>query len=116
MNKLCERCDTRCRLGICDGKEGDFKFCFRRVGSINGLEKTITPFNTLEELIEKSKVYKLKEYYCSFELWCDCDYCDPYQCILVAEDRASHKWRKCGFVTKLKQEPMLALKLDVDNE
>ena len=39
MNKLCEICDTRNRLGICNGRDGDFKYCFRRVGSMNGLEK-----------------------------------------------------------------------------
>ena len=53
MNKLCEICDTRNRLGICNGRDGDFKYCFRRVGSMNGLEKTITPFTTLHELYEK---------------------------------------------------------------
>ena len=53
MNKLCEICDTRNRLGICKGRDEDFKYCFRRVGSRNGLEETITPFNTLHELYEK---------------------------------------------------------------
>ena len=55
MNKLCEICDTRCRLGICNGNDGDFKYCFRKTGSTYGLEKTITPFNTLHELYEKCK-------------------------------------------------------------
>ena len=58
MNKLCEICDTRNRLGICKGRDGDFKYCFRRVGSTNGLEKTITPFNTLHELYEKCDCLK----------------------------------------------------------
>ena len=53
MNKLCEICDTRNRLGICNGRDGDFKYCFRRVGSTHRLEETITPFNTLHELYEK---------------------------------------------------------------
>lgn len=53
MNEICKNCDTRCRLKICDGKSGDFKYCFRRVGSTNGLADTITPFNTLHELYEK---------------------------------------------------------------
>ena len=53
MNKLCEICDTKNRLGICNGRDGDFKYCFRRVGSTNGLEETITPFTTLHELYEK---------------------------------------------------------------
>lgn len=54
MNKICKTCDTRCRLGICKGRDGDFKYCFRRVGTLNGLETTITPFNTIDELYEKS--------------------------------------------------------------
>ena len=37
MNKLCEICDTRNRLGMCNGRDGDFKYCFRKVGSTNGL-------------------------------------------------------------------------------
>lgn len=53
MNKICKNCDTRCRLGLCDGREGDFKYCFRRTGSVSGLEDTITPFSTLHELYEK---------------------------------------------------------------
>lgn len=53
MNKLCEICDTRCRLGRCNGKDGNFKFCFRKTGSVSGLEETITPFNTLHELYKK---------------------------------------------------------------
>ena len=53
MNKICERCDTRCRLKMCDGRDGDFKYCFRRTGSTDGLKETITPFNTLHELYEK---------------------------------------------------------------
>ena len=55
MNKICEICDTRCRLGMCNGKDGDFKYCFRKTGSIYDLEETITPFNTLHELYDKCK-------------------------------------------------------------
>ena len=53
MNKICYGCNTRCRLGMCQGRDGDFKYCFRRVGSTTDLKKTITPFNTLHELYEK---------------------------------------------------------------
>lgn len=53
MNIICENCDTKCRLGMCEGRDGEFKYCFRRVGSIGGLEKTITPFITLHELYDK---------------------------------------------------------------
>lgn len=53
MNKICEKCDTKCRLGLCQGKEGDFKYCFRKTGSLSGLKETITPFSTLHELYEK---------------------------------------------------------------
>lgn len=55
MNKICEKCDTRCRLGMCNGRDGDFKYCFRKTGSICDLQETITPFNTLHELYEKCK-------------------------------------------------------------
>lgn len=57
MNKLCENCDTRIRLKMCIGKEGEFRFCFRKVGSTEGLEESITTFNDLKELIEKSPTY-----------------------------------------------------------
>ena len=53
MNKICENCDTKNRLGLCKGRDGDFKYCFRRVGSTNGLEETVTPFSTLHELYKK---------------------------------------------------------------
>lgn len=55
MNKLCEICDTRIRLKKCNGREGDFKYCFRRVGSLENIEETITPFNSLHELYQKCK-------------------------------------------------------------
>jgi hypothetical protein len=58
MNNICKTCDTRIRLRICNGREGDFKYCFRRVGTRNGLEETITPFNTIEELYDKCKWLK----------------------------------------------------------
>lgn len=50
MNDICINCDTRIRLGLCNGREGNFKYCYRKVGSVNGLEKTITPFNTINDL------------------------------------------------------------------
>lgn len=53
MNQLCKICDTKNRLNLCDGRDGDFQFCFRRVGSLENLAETITPFNTLHELYEK---------------------------------------------------------------
>lgn len=52
MNKICEHCDARLRLQLCEGREGNFKYCFRRAGSIDGLCETITPFSTLEELYD----------------------------------------------------------------
>ena len=55
MNKLCEICDIRIRLKKCNGREGDFKYCFRRVGSLETIEETITPFNSLHELYQKYK-------------------------------------------------------------
>ena len=53
MNIICTNCDTRNRLHLCGGKDGDFKYCFRRAGSTMGLKKTITQFNTLHELYQK---------------------------------------------------------------
>jgi len=53
MSKICATCDTKNRLGLCPGKEEDFKYCYRRVGSLEGLEDTITPFNTVEQLYDK---------------------------------------------------------------
>ena len=44
INKICETCDTRNRLCLCNGVEGDFKYCFRKVGSVYDLQETITPF------------------------------------------------------------------------
>ena len=55
MNELCQICDTKIRLKKCNGKDGNFKFCFRRTGSIEGIEETITPFNSLHELYQKCK-------------------------------------------------------------
>jgi hypothetical protein len=53
MSDICKTCDTRCRLGLCKGRDGDFRFCFRRIGTLTDLKDTITPFNTLHELYEK---------------------------------------------------------------
>lgn len=50
MNEICKTCDTKNRLGLCEGKNGNFKYCFRKAGSTDGLEKTITPFTTMEDL------------------------------------------------------------------
>jgi len=50
INKICETCDTRNRLCLCNGVKGDFKYCFRKVGSVYDLQETITPFNYLDEI------------------------------------------------------------------
>ncbi len=50
MNTICKTCDTRNRLGLCLGKDGKFDYCFRKVGSIEGLKETITPFTTIDDL------------------------------------------------------------------
>lgn len=54
MNKICETCDTRNRLGMCNGLDGNFKYCYRPVGSISNIPGNITPFNTIDELFEKN--------------------------------------------------------------
>ena len=66
MNKLCEICDTRNRLGMCNGRDGVFKYCFRKVGSTHRLEETITPFNTLHELY-KNQERRKAEFLVSFQ-------------------------------------------------
>jgi hypothetical protein len=53
MNKICETCDTKNRLHLCDGREGNFKYCYRKSGSLDGVEETITPFNSVDELYDK---------------------------------------------------------------
>ena len=50
MSKICETCDTKNRLKLCNGREEDFKYCFRKVGSLHGVEESIQPFNELQEL------------------------------------------------------------------
>ena len=47
---ICYTCDTRKRLHMCNGRSGAFKYCFRKSGSTNGLEATITPFNKPDDL------------------------------------------------------------------
>lgn len=73
INKICETCDTRNRLCLCNGVEGDFKYCFRKVGSVYDLQETITPFNNLDEIflndcdyikdLDKESLYLSKNYY-----------------------------------------------------
>ena len=71
MNNICKMCDTRNRLGMCSGRDGDFTYCFRPVGSVSNIPGNITPFNTIEELLENNKwldvientVYLDDEYY-----------------------------------------------------
>lgn len=55
MNSICETCDTRNRLKLCEGKDGCFKYCFRKVGSISGVKESIVPFNTIEEVYAASE-------------------------------------------------------------
>lgn len=51
MSSICKTCDTKNRLNLCNGREEEFKYCYRRCGSISNIPETITPFNTIEELI-----------------------------------------------------------------
>lgn len=50
MNTICLNCDTRKRLKLCQGKDGDFKYCYRSSGGLTRAKNTISPFNTLNEL------------------------------------------------------------------
>lgn len=71
MNDICITCDTRNRLRLCNGRDGNFLYCFRPVGSVSNIPGNITPFNTIEELLKNNKwlnviedtVYLDDEYY-----------------------------------------------------
>lgn len=98
MNKLCEICDTRNRLGMCNGRDGDFKYCFRKVGSIHDLEETITPFNTLHELYKE----------CDWLQWIVPETLklegEPYggennMVLLMGQSKVSNDYLPVGFVT-----------------
>lgn len=55
MNKICKNCDTRLRLGMCNGKDGDFKYCYRKCGSLEGTKESIRQFNNINELYDHDK-------------------------------------------------------------
>lgn len=57
MNKICETCDTRKRLKMCNGRDGNFNYCYRKAGSTAGLEETITPFNSVSEIFDNQCDY-----------------------------------------------------------
>lgn len=57
MNPICKTCDTRIRLRRCNGKNGNFKYCMRKVGSISGLEESIVQFNTIEDIKKNLNPY-----------------------------------------------------------
>lgn len=50
MAKICETCDTKNRLGMCDGNKGEFKYCVRRTGTLSNIPGSITPFNEIDEI------------------------------------------------------------------
>jgi len=104
MNSVCKTCDTRNRLGMCLGKDGDFTYCFRPVGSVSNIPGNITPFNTIDELLKNNKwldviegtVYLDDEYYG----------CDKHMKLLLGlfngeteENIKSGKRYPIGFVT-----------------
>lgn len=60
MNSICVTCDTRLRLNMCNGKGGNFKYCFRKCGSIKGLKETIAPFTSIEELYDINYIKDLQ--------------------------------------------------------
>lgn len=72
MNDICVTCDTRNRLHLCSGKDGNFTYCFRPVGSVSNIPGNIIQFNNIDELflhdgwvqnINKETVYLDDEYY-----------------------------------------------------
>lgn len=50
MNIICESCDAKNRLKLCNGKDGSFKYCYRRSGNPEITKSSIFQFNTIEEL------------------------------------------------------------------
>ena len=56
MAKICETCDTKNRLGMCEGRAEEFRYCVRRTGSISNIPGSITPFNEIDEIF-KNPVY-----------------------------------------------------------
>ena len=98
MSKICETCDTRLRLGLCKGKDEDFKYCFRKVGSVNGLEETITPFNTLDELYTKCKWLDWVEK--DTLVLDEMDYGDEHMRLLFGQEKGVNKTFPVGYVTK----------------
>lgn len=108
MNPICKTCDTRIRLRRCNGKNGDFKYCMRKVGSINGLEESIVQFNTFEDI--KKNLNSYTDGFIFDSLWLDdtTDYDAAGTMTLLWG-----KWRSCpdmveypiGYVTKLATHP-----------
>ena len=43
---------------MCNGQDGDFKYCYRPAGSTSNIPNNITPFNTIDELFEKNNWIK----------------------------------------------------------
>ena len=100
MNRICETCDTKIRLGICEGKEGDFKYCYRKTGSRFGLEETIKPFTELIELHEH-----LDQSIDRQSLRLTDDYGnDGNMCLLMGKYYADDNEYPLGFITKIKEE------------
>lgn len=58
MNKVCETCDSRIRLNLCEGKDTEFKYCYRKSGNPQQTKDTIFQFNTIDEL----KIHIKKEH------------------------------------------------------
>ena len=58
MNKVCETCDSRIRLNLCEGKNTEFKYCYRKSGNPQQTKDTIFQFNTIDEL----KIHIKKEH------------------------------------------------------
>jgi hypothetical protein len=55
MNKICKTCDTKNRLRLCNGKDENFKYCYRKSGNPEQTKDTIFQFNSIEELKNKLK-------------------------------------------------------------
>ena len=95
MAKICDTCDTKLRLGLCNGKKEEFKYCFRKVGSLDELEETITPFDSLDQLCQKQN--HIQEESLSME-----EFSDEHMGILMGRyaDDTTNSIYPVGFIIK----------------
>ena len=71
MAKICDTCDTKNRLGMCNGVCKEYKYCVRRTGSLGNVPGSIVQFNDVNEIfthpayedLDESSVFISDSYY-----------------------------------------------------